>query len=100
MVGGTGLYMRAALADLSLRQGGAGAAETELWSPDTRHPTLLVGLTMERDALYERIDARIDAIVAAGAEEEVRRARTLGASRTARKSRSASTSCSPATSRR
>ena len=52
---------------------------------DTRHPTLLVGLTMEREALYERIDARVDAIVAAGAADEVRRARAAGASRTARK---------------
>src|SRR5438067_9477441 len=57
--------------------------ESELWTTDTRVPTLLFGLTMDRDPLYERIDARVDAMVAAGAVDEVRRAR--GASRTARK---------------
>ena len=35
--------------------------------------------------LYERIDARVDAIVAGGGEEEARRADALGAGRTARK---------------
>ena len=52
---------------------------------DTRHPTLLVGLTMDREALYARIDARVDAMVAAGAAEEVRAAAAAGASATARK---------------
>ena len=58
---------------------------TQLWTEDTRHPTLLGGLTMEREALYARIDARVDAMVAAGAAEEVRRAHLAGASETARK---------------
>jgi tRNA dimethylallyltransferase len=40
---------------------------------------------MDRTRLYERIDARVEAIVAAGAEEEVQRADRAGASRTARK---------------
>ncbi len=83
VVGGTGLYLRAALADLSLVKATEGE-ESELWSPETRHPTLQVGLTMEREALYARIDARVDAIVAAGATDEVRRAQEAGASRTAR----------------
>jgi tRNA dimethylallyltransferase len=39
---------------------------------------------MEREALYERIDARVDELVAAGAAEEVRTADAAGASRTAR----------------
>ena len=43
------------------------------------------GLTMERERLYERIDARVDAMVAAGAADEVRRADAAGASPTARK---------------
>jgi tRNA dimethylallyltransferase len=62
-------------------------AESELWTAATRHPTLLAGVVMERDALYARIDARVQAMVAAGAAEEVRRAaRTgAGASETARK---------------
>ena len=59
-------------------------AESRLWTARLRHPTLLCGLTMERHALYERVDARVDAMVAAGAQEEVRRADAAGASRTAR----------------
>ncbi len=85
VVGGTGLYLRAALAELSLVKAPPGDEDSELWSPETRHPTLVVGLDMERDLLYERIDARTEAIVAAGAEEEVRRAEAVGPSRTARK---------------
>ena len=47
--------------------------------------TLLVGLVMERSQLYERIDVRVDAMVAAGAQQEVRAAHAAGASATARK---------------
>jgi len=143
VVGGTGLYLRAALADLALRsrapdevrerwaaelerRGSATlyaelvrrapwTAETidpadahrilrslelsdlgeleapdesvpnELWTAHTRHPTRLLGLSMDREALYERIDARVDAIVAAGAIGEVRAAQAAGVSETARK---------------
>ncbi len=60
-------------------------SRSELWTADTRHPTLLTGLVMERAALYAQIDARVDAMVAAGAGEEVRRAAAAGASATARK---------------
>ena len=59
--------------------------ESRLWTAELRRPTLLCGLTMERERLYERIDARVDAMLAAGAEEEVRRADAAGASPTARK---------------
>ncbi|MDX6668902.1 MAG: tRNA dimethylallyltransferase, partial [Solirubrobacteraceae bacterium] len=58
--------------------------QSQLWTNQTRHPTLLVGLTMERGALYERSDARVDAMVAAGAGEEVRAADAAGASPTPR----------------
>jgi tRNA dimethylallyltransferase len=85
VVGGTGLYLRAALAELSLVKAPAGTPDSELWSAETRHPTLIVGLDMERRLLYERIDARTEAIVAGGAGEEVRRAEAAGPSRTARK---------------
>jgi tRNA dimethylallyltransferase len=137
VVGGTGLYLRAALTDLDLRPppppelrarieqelavrgpeamhgtlSPAAAAtieptdrsriiralelaemgeeveppdESQLWTAETRVPTVLIGLTMERAALYERIDARVDAMVAAGAADEARRAAAT-ASRTARK---------------
>jgi tRNA dimethylallyltransferase len=130
VVGGTGLYLRVALAELDLRppvpaeiraryaglpspelhaalaqrdadaaqriaptdpqrlaralelldMGHAPPAGDQLWTTDTRHPTLLAGLTMERQALYARIDARVDAMVAQGAIEEVRRADAAGAS--------------------
>ena len=140
VVGGTGLYLRAALADLDLKppappevrerlesdvaargaealhaelarrapwaaEGIAptdrqrivraleldaiGALEpppeqSQLWTGETRHPTRLVGLVMQREALYARIDARVDAMVAAGAIEEVRAAHAAGASPSAR----------------
>jgi tRNA dimethylallyltransferase len=58
---------------------------SQLWSAELRRPTLLAGLTMEREVLYTRIDARVDQMLAAGAEEEVRRAHAAGASQTARK---------------
>ena len=85
VVGGTGLYLRAALAELSLVKAPPGAEDSELWSEDTRHPTAIFGLDMDRKQLYERIDARTEAIVAGGAADEVRRAEAAGPSRTARK---------------
>jgi tRNA dimethylallyltransferase len=141
VVGGTGLYLRAAITQLSLRppppEGirehwiaelqqhgapalhavlerrapGAGAAidpsdqqrivralelldagelerpgdESELWTADARRPTLLIGLTMDRDQLYAAIETRVEQMVLAGAEDEVLRANAAGASITARK---------------
>jgi tRNA dimethylallyltransferase len=85
VVGGTGLYLRAALAELSLVRVPPGTEDSELWSADTRHPTAIFGLEMDRRQLYERIDARTEAIIAGGAEEEVRRADAAEPSRTARK---------------
>lgn len=141
VVGGTGLYLRAALAELDLRPAPeAGVRErlvedlerhgseamharlaelapwaaegiestdrhrvvralellelgeleppegpSQLWSDELRHPTLLAGLTMDREALYAAIDRRVDAMVAAGAREEVLRASSLGVSETAAK---------------
>ncbi len=136
VVGGTGLYLRAALADLDLRppvapeirdeveaelaERGPEALHAELdravaetvdpndrkrvarltelaragidapsggegmWTAELRHPTLLVGLTMDRERLAERIDARVDEMIAAGAAEEARSALEAGPSRTAR----------------
>lgn len=62
----------------------ARAGDSQLWTAEMRRPTVLAGLTMERDALYERIGRRVDAIVAAGGADEARRAGAAGASRTAR----------------
>jgi tRNA dimethylallyltransferase len=58
---------------------------SQLWSGELRHPTKLVGLTMGREELYEAISTRVDAMIAAGAREEVLRARAAGVSDTARK---------------
>jgi tRNA dimethylallyltransferase len=55
-----------------------------VWTAQLRHPTLLVGLTMDRGELTDRIDSRVDAMVAARAADEARRAAAMGASRTAR----------------
>jgi tRNA dimethylallyltransferase len=61
------------------------AGENELWTAHTRAPTLLAGLTMDRDALYSRIDARVERMVQLGVREEVLLAAQRGASVTARK---------------
>jgi tRNA dimethylallyltransferase len=58
---------------------------SQLWTADMRRPTLLVGLVMEREALYARIDARVETMLAEGVREEVLRAHDAGASATARK---------------
>jgi tRNA dimethylallyltransferase len=136
VVGGTGLYLRAALADLDLRppvpaevreqverelaERGPEALHAELepelaesvdpndrkriarltelaragieaahggegmWTAELRHPTLLVGLTVDREELARRIDARVDRMIAADAAKEARKAHEAGASRTAR----------------
>ena len=136
VVGGTGLYLRAALADLELRPPvpaelrgeveaeiaargpevlhaeldpdvaatvhprdrkrvaralelqRAGIAppqgSEQLWTAELRRPTVLVGLTVDREELSRSIEARVEEMVAAGAAEEARRAVEAGASRTAR----------------
>lgn len=85
VVGGTGLYLRAAVAELSLLKAPPESSDSELWSPNTRHPTTIFGLEMDRARLYERIDTRTEAIVSSGAIEEVERAEALGPGRTVRK---------------
>ncbi len=58
---------------------------SQLWTDEVRRPTLLVGLTLAREQLYARIDARVERMLAAGVREEVLRAHAAGASATARK---------------
>ncbi|MFI5004035.1 MAG: tRNA (adenosine(37)-N6)-dimethylallyltransferase MiaA [Solirubrobacterales bacterium] len=58
---------------------------SQLWSSEVRRPTLLVGLTMEREQLYARIDERVQRMLHAGVRDEVLRAQAAGASETARK---------------
>ena len=139
VVGGTGLYLRAALADLDVppasppgvrerlerlydRLGGerahallagrdAGAAAAvhpndrrrvvralelaeagstlrpqadRLWSGETRRPTLIFGLDVQREEIARRIEERTRAMFECGVEEEVRQALTGSISSTAR----------------
>ena len=49
-----------------------------LWRPGERYAHQLVVLEPRRDTLRARIDARVDAMVAEGALDEVRRARAAG----------------------
>lgn len=60
-------------------------APSQLWTDEVRHPTVLAGLTLEREQLYAQIERRVDAMIAAGAREEVLAANAAGASDTARK---------------
>lgn len=133
VIGGSGLYMQAALADLEMRppvdspahaesaddaadlhgrlqaispaaaaqidpgdsyragralalaESGASPEPGEaFWEAPLRHPTLRFALVRSREDLYRRIDERVDAMVAAGAAEEVRAAQER-ASATARR---------------
>jgi tRNA dimethylallyltransferase len=139
VVGGTGLYLRAALADLDLppapapgarerwerlydAEGGEAVRELlagrdpaaaaavhpndrrrvvralelaeagwslapardRLWSGETRHPTLLVGLELPPAVLEDRIERRTRAMFELGVQEEVRRALAGPISSTAR----------------
>jgi tRNA dimethylallyltransferase len=56
-----------------------------LWSHQTRHPTLIVGLEVPAEELERRIVARTAAMFEAGVVEEVRAAVTRPLSRTAEK---------------
>ena len=46
----------------------------ELWSAETRRPTLVVGLEVPRDVLDRRIEARAELMVELGVQEEARAA--------------------------
>lgn len=61
---------------LELAEAGASLAPREgrLWSEETRHPTLIVGLDVPKDVLEERIEGRTRRMFEFGVEEEVRRA--------------------------
>ena len=63
---------------------GAWSGRDDLWRPVYRHPTTIIGLSMERSLLYERIDARALQMIGGGVVDEVaadraRRSRTPGA---------------------
>jgi tRNA dimethylallyltransferase len=58
-------------------------ASDRLWSTDTRHPTLIVGLDVPAEVVARRIEERARAMWERGVEEEVRRALAGPVSRTA-----------------
>lgn len=70
---------------LELAEAGASLAPAQdsLWSGETRHPTLICGLAVPKDVLERRIELRADAMLAAGAADEARRALAGRISRTA-----------------
>jgi tRNA dimethylallyltransferase len=53
----------------------AASPESALWSSETRHPTVIAGLTLTPAETARRIAARTEAMFAAGVAEEVRSAR-------------------------
>ena len=71
---------------LELAELGASLAPSEgrLWSDETRHPTLIVGLELPKDELDRRIEARTRRMFERGVEDEVRRALKRQISATAR----------------
>jgi tRNA dimethylallyltransferase len=71
---------------LELAEAGASLAPREgrLWSDETRHPTLIVGLDVPKDVLDRRIEDRTRRMFESGVEEEVRRALEKPISTTAR----------------
>jgi tRNA dimethylallyltransferase len=60
-------------------------ANDRLWSEDTRHPTVVIGLEVPRDELLRRIDERTLAMFDAGVAQEVEKALAGAISATARK---------------
>lgn len=60
-------------------------AEGRLWTDETRHPTLIVGLELPREQLAGRIERRTRAMFAAGVEAEVAAALARSLSTTAQK---------------
>jgi len=61
---------------LELHEAGGSLAppRDRLWSEETRHPTLIVGLDVPKPLLDERIRSRTEAMFETGVEEEVERA--------------------------
>lgn len=72
---------------LELAEAGASLrpAEARLWSEETRHPTLIVGLDVPPEEVERRIELRAAAMFERGVEAEVRAATAGALSATARK---------------
>ncbi|MFL6017837.1 MAG: tRNA (adenosine(37)-N6)-dimethylallyltransferase [Gaiellaceae bacterium] len=70
---------------LELAEAGSTLAGDDLWSGDTRHPTLVFGLDVPADVLEQRIDRRARAMLEHGVVDEARAALAQPLSRSARK---------------
>jgi tRNA dimethylallyltransferase len=72
---------------LELADGGSSLrpARDRLWTEETRHPTLVVGLEVPREELLRRIESRSRTMLQSGAAEEARAALARPLSATARK---------------
>jgi tRNA dimethylallyltransferase len=70
---------------LELAEAGSTLAGDDLWSGETRHPTLVFGLDVPDDVLEQRIDARARAMLEHGVVDEARAALARPLSRSARK---------------
>lgn len=57
---------------VTLEGPGSWEPEGDLWDPDYRHPTLVIGLVREREELYARIEERARRMLDGGALDEVR----------------------------
>jgi tRNA dimethylallyltransferase len=69
---------------LELAETGASLRGDRLWSGETRHPTLIVGLELPREEQQRRIEQRTRSMFERGVEDEVRRALAGPISATAR----------------
>ena len=70
---------------LELAEAGSTLAGDDLWSGETRHPTLVFGLDVPDDVLEQRIEARARAMLENGVVDEARAALARPLSRSARK---------------
>jgi tRNA dimethylallyltransferase len=57
----------------ALSSGRKWSGRADLWEPEYYHPSLVIGLWMDRSALAQRILVRTESMLDAGAVEEVRR---------------------------
>jgi len=70
---------------LELAEAGSTLAGDDLWSGETRHPTIVFGLDVPADVLEQRIERRARAMLESGVVDEARAALAQPLSRSARK---------------
>ena len=73
MVGGTGLYIRAALYDYQFEGSTRNDDKVIHGQPELLYSAIFIGLTTNRETLYEQINKRVDIMIEQGLETEVKR---------------------------